>query len=124
MRHLEGAFSPGEKRGGTTIERGGSLLALVLTPSSATYGNPLRNAVKYETEVTWNEPHQTVTDPPLLTTLVKIILGTGFFMVVAVVLGVAFGGVRVLAKIFFPGKVFAIAEHLDVLHLELSPKQI
>jgi len=57
--------------------------------------------VKYETEVNVERTNtQTVTDPPLLTTLVKIILGTGFFMVVAVVLGVAFGGVRVLAKSF------------------------
>jgi len=124
LRHLEQALSPAEKQAGTTIERRGSLLSLVLKPSSATYGNTLRSAVKYETEVTWNEPHQTVTDPPLLTTLVKIILGTGFFMVVAVVLGVAFGGVRVLAKIFFPGKVFDRPEQMDVLQLGLSSKRI
>jgi len=104
LRHLEQALSPTTKRAGTTIERKASLLSLVLKPSSAAYGDSLRSAVIYETEVTWNEPHQTVTDPPLVTTLVKIILGTGLFMVVAVVLGVAFGGVRVLAKIFFPGK--------------------
>jgi hypothetical protein len=124
LRHLEQALSPAEKQAGTTIERRGSLLSLVLKPSSAAYANSLRNAVKYETEVTWNEPHQTVTDPPLLTTLVKIILGTGFFMVVAVVLGVAFGGVRVLAKIFFPGKVFDRPEQMDVLQLGLSSKRI
>src|SRR5712664_409518 len=124
LRHLEQALSPAEKLAGTTIERRGSLLSLVLKPSSAAYANSLRDAVKYETEVTWNEPHQTVTDPPLLTTLVKIILGTGFFMVVAVVLGVAFGGVRVLAKIFFPGKVFDRPEQMDVLQLGLSGKRI
>jgi hypothetical protein len=60
----------------------------------------------------------------LLTTLVKIILGTGLFMVVTVVLGVAFGGVRVLAKIFFPGKVFDRPEQMDVLQLGLSGKRI
>src|SRR5260370_153643 len=45
-------------------------------------------------------------------------------MVVAVVLGVAFGGVRVLAKIFFPGKVFDRPEQMDVLQLGLSGKTI
>src|SRR6202165_2327696 len=92
LRTLEQAASPAAKQAGTTIERKASLLFLIMKPSSAAYGDSLRSAVIYETEVTWNEPHQTVTDPPLLTTLVKIILGTGLFMVVAVVLGVAFGG--------------------------------
>jgi hypothetical protein len=124
LRHLEQAISPAAKQTGTTIERRASLLSLILKPSSAAYGDSLRNAVKYETEVTWNEPHQTVTDPPILTTLVKIILSTGVFMVVAVVLGVAFGGVRVLAKIFFPGKVFDRPEQMDVLQLGLSGKRI
>jgi hypothetical protein len=124
LRHLEQAISPASKQVGTTIERRASLLSLILKPSSSAYGDSLRNAVKYETEVTWNEPHQTVTDPPILTTLVKIILSTGVFMVVAVVLGVAFGGVRVLAKIFFPGKIFDRPEQMDVLQLGLSGKRI
>ena len=45
-------------------------------------------------------------------------------MVVAVVLGVAFGGVRVLAKIFFPGKFFDRPEQMYVLQLGLSGKRI
>ncbi len=43
---------------------------------------------------------------------------------IAVVLGVAFGGVRILAKIFFPGKVFDRPEQMDVLQLGLSGKRI
>jgi hypothetical protein len=124
LRHLEQAISPAAKQAGTTIERKASLLSLVLSPSSAAYGNVLRSAVKYETEVTWNEPHQTVTDPPLLTTVAKIFIATFVFMIVAVVLGVAFGGVRLLAKIFFPGKVFDRPEQMDVLQLGLSSKRI
>ena len=124
LRHLEQVISPAAKQAGTTIERKASLLSLVLKPSSVTYGNTLRRAVNYETEVTWNEPHQTVTDPPLLSTIAKIFVATGVFMVIAVVLGVAFGGVRVLAKIFFPGKVFDRPEQMDVLQLGLSGKRI
>jgi hypothetical protein len=124
LRHLEQVIPAAAKQAGTTIERKATLLSLILKPSSAAYGDSLRNAVKYETEVTWNEPHQTMTDPPILSTLVKIILSTGVFMVVAVVLGVAFGGVRVLAKIFFPGKVFDRPEQMDVLQLGLSGKRI
>src|SRR5207253_11280241 len=105
LRHLEQALSPEAKQAGTTIERKASLLSLVLKPSSAAFGHGLRSALNYETEVTWHEPRQTITDPPWVTILARIFLVTGLFMVVAVVLGVAFGGVRVVAKIFFPGKI-------------------
>ena len=124
LRHLEQAITSAQKQAGTTIERKATLLSLVLRPSSAAYGNSLRSAVNYETEVTWNEPHQTITDPPLLTTVAKIIIATIAFMVVAVVLGAAFGGVRVLAKTFFPGRFFDRPEQMDVLQLGLSGKRI
>src|SRR6266853_1729263 len=104
--------------------RGKDSAALLLRPSSAAYGNAVRNAMNYETNVTWNEPHQTITDPPLLSTIAKIFIATGVFMLVAVVLGVAFGGVRVLAKTLFPGKVFDRPEQMDVLQLGLSGKRI
>ena len=56
--------------------------------------------------------------------LAKIIIATGIFMLVAIVFGVAFGGVRVLMKSLFPGKVFDRPEQMDVLQLGLSSKRI
>jgi hypothetical protein len=124
LRHMQQAISAAAKQAGTTIERKGSLLTLVLRPSSAAYGDALRSAVNYETHVTWNEPTHTITDPPWTTILGKIMIATMLFMVVAVVLGLAFGGVRVLTKIFFPGRVFDRPEQMDVLQLGLSGKRI
>ncbi len=124
LRHLEQALSESAKQAGTSIERKGSLLSLVLAPTSAAFGEHLRSAINYETQVTWHEPTHTITDPPWTTILGKIIILTCLFMVVAVVLGVAFGGVRVMAKIFFPGKVFDRPEQMDVLQLGLSGKRI
>jgi len=124
LRHLQQAISTAQQQAGTTIERKASLLSLVLRPSSRRYGNALRDAVNYETHVTWNEPTHTITDPPWATILGKIIIATMLFMVVAVVLGAAFGGVRVLTKVFFPGKVFDRPEQMDVLQLGLSGKRI
>jgi len=74
--------------------------------------------------VTWNEPHQTYSDPPLLSTIAKIFIGTGVFMVSAIVLGIAFGGVRIITKRLFPGKVFDRPEQIEVLQLGLSGKRI
>ena len=124
LHHLEQALTDDAKRAGTTVERKASLLSLVLNPSSSKFATELRNSINYETAVTWNEPHQTATDPPIISAVVKIILFTGGFMVLAVVLGVAFGGVRILLKRFFPGKVFDRPEQMDVLQLGISSKRI
>ena len=122
LRHLAGVIPGGNSSG--ALERKGSLLSVVIAPSSAAYGAKLRQSINYETQVTWNEPSTTATDPPIVSTLVKIFIGTGVFMLVALVLGVAFGGVRVLTKKFFPGKVFDRPEQMEVLQLGLSGKRI
>jgi hypothetical protein len=124
LRHLEQSLSASANLAGTKIEREGSLLSLVLAPTSTAFADEVRNAIRYGTQVTWNEPHQTLTDPPLLSTISTIFIVTGVFMLVAVVLGVAFGGVRLLAKVLFPGKVFDRPEQMDVLQLGLSSKRI
>ena len=124
IHHLEQALAATAKQAETVIERKGSLLSLVLSPSSPTFGEALREAVDYETQVTWNEPSQTMTDPPWSVILARIFIGTGIFMVAAVVLGIAFGGLRVVTKRFFPGKVFDRPDRLEILQLGLSGKRI
>jgi hypothetical protein len=124
IHHLEEVVPAAAKQSGTDIERKGSLLSMVLSPSSKEYAKNLREAADYETQVTWNEASQTATDPPITSIMVKIFIGTGVFMVAAVVLGIAFGGVRVLTKRFFPGKVFDRPEQIEVLQLGLSGKRI
>jgi hypothetical protein len=123
-KHLEQALPAAAKQHWASIERKGSLLAIVLSPSSPGYAARVRQAVNYETQVTWNEPTHTITDPPITSVLVKIITATGAFMLVAIVFGVAFGGVRVLMKRLLPGKVFDRPEQMDVLQLGLSGKRI
>ena len=123
-KHLQQALPPSATQNGTSIERKGSLLAIVLSPSSPAYAARIRDAVNYETQVTWNEPTHTITDPPITTVLAKIIIATGIFMLVAIVFGVAFGGLRVLLKALFPGKIFDRPEQMDVLQLGLSSKRI
>jgi hypothetical protein len=124
IHHLEEVIPVSAKVGRQNIVRKGSLLSIVLSPSSPEYAASLREAANYETQVTWNEASQTATDPPITSVMVKIFIGTGVFMVAAVVLGIAFGGVRVITKRFFPGKVFDRPEQIEVLQLGLSGKRI
>ncbi|MGB8324126.1 MAG: DUF6599 family protein [Candidatus Acidiferrum sp.] len=123
LRHLQRALSA-DKKSGSSVERKGSLLSIVLGPTSAEYAEKLRGAINYETEVTWNEPSTTATDPPITSTLVKIIIATMVLMGMAFVLGIAFGGVRVITKRLFPGKVFDRPAQMEVLQLGLSGKPI
>jgi hypothetical protein len=123
-RHLETALAETPSTAGIKIERRGSLLSMVIAPSSPEFADNLRAAVNYETQVTWNEPSQTATDPPLGVVLYRIFVGTGVFMVMAVAFGLAFGGFRVFIKRLFPGKVFDRPEQMEVLQLGLSGHKI
>ena len=124
LHHLDAVLSAAEKQARTTVERKGSLLSIVLRPSSTAFAEELRNGVHYQTEVTWNEPTHKITDPPWVVILGRIIILTLLFMGLAVAVGAAFGGVRVLLKTFFPGKVFDRPGQMDVLQLGLSGKRI
>src|SRR5712664_3035764 len=122
--HLETAIAETANMAGTKIERRGSLLSMVIAPSSPAFADTLRAAVNYETQVTWNEPSQTATDPPWAVILYRIFMGTGVFMVMAVAFGVAFGGFRIFIKRLLPGKVFDRPEQMEVLQLGLSGNKI
>jgi Family of unknown function (DUF6599) len=123
-RHLADTLAETAKDAGIKIERRGSLLSMVIAPSSPAYAESLRGAVNYETQVTWNEPGATATDPPWAVVLYRIFVGTGVFMVMAVAFGVAFGGFRIFIKRMLPGKVFDRPEQMEVLQLGLSGNKI
>ena len=124
LRHLDAVLSPAEKQAGTTVERKGSLLSLVLRPPSAAFAEELRSGVHYQTEVTWNEPTHKLTDPPWLVIVGRIIILTLVFMGLAVAFGIAYGIVRVLLKTLFPGKILDRPGQMEVLQLGLSGKRI
>jgi hypothetical protein len=124
LRHLESSLPEKAKQGGATVERKGSLLSIVMAPAMPGYAAKLRDGVNYETQVTWNEPSGTATDPPWSVILYRIFVGTGIFMGAAVVLGIAFGGLRVFTKRLLPGKIFDRPERMEILQLGLSGKTI
>jgi hypothetical protein len=124
LHHLEQALPTAAKQAGVTVERKASMLSLVFAATSAMHAQAIRDEVNYETQVTWNEPHQTATDPPLVYVMFKIFVFTTMFLVVATAAGLAFGGFRILIKHWLPGKVFDRPEDIEVLQLGLSGKKI
>ncbi len=124
LHHLQEALPAAAKQAGVTVERKASMLSLVFEASSNEYAQKLRDAVDYETEVTWNETGHAATDPPIVVVLVKIIVYILMFLGLTIGLGIAYGGARILIKRLFPGKIFDRPQDLEVLQMGLSGKKI
>lgn len=124
LRHIQPLLAANPELSGASVERKNSLLSLVLSPVNAQSAASLRENIKYGISVTWNEGSHTLTDPPWLLVVKNIFLGTFAFCGLALVLGLVFGGVRVITKRLFPGKVFDRPENMEVLQLGLSGKRI
>jgi hypothetical protein len=124
LHHLEEALPAGAKLAGVDVQRNASMLSLVFGAKSKEFAQDLRKNVNYETQVIRDEAGQTLTDPPWVLVLSKIFFITAIFLGVATGLGIAFGGVRVLTKRLFPGKVFDRPQDIEVLQMGLSGKKI
>src|SRR5262249_13083979 len=82
LHHIEQALSSEAKAAGTSVERKASMLSLVLQPTSPAHAKAIRDEVNYETQVPWNEPSTTATDPPLVLVLFKIFVFTSMFLII------------------------------------------
>lgn len=118
------AGEPASEQPPVHARRSSSLVALVAHARSRALADSLLQQVHYESQITWNEPGHRATDPSIGQILVGTIVGTGLILLFALVAGIGFGGVRLVVKYFFPGKVFDRAEQVEILQLGLSSKPI
>lgn len=101
-----------------------TLLAIVSGAESQTEANLLLNQVHSGTEVTWNEPSFSFTEPGIGTMIVGAIMGTGIICAFALIAGLAFGGFRLAVKRLLPNRVFDRSSQMQILQLGLSTKPI
>jgi hypothetical protein len=118
---------PGETPVGQNVlfgKRVSSYIAVVAGAPSRQAANKVLDQVGYESNVTWNEPKQTLTEPGINSMIVEAFVGTGVIMLFAVAAGIGFGGIRVLAKIFLPNRIFDREKQIEILQLGISSKPI
>jgi hypothetical protein len=118
---------PGGVPPGQTVlfgKRASSLIAVVIGAPSREAANALLDQVQYESQVTWNEPKHTLTDPTIGSIVVGAFLGTGVIMLLALAVGLGFGGLRVVLRFFFPNKVFDREKQIEILQLGIYSKPI
>jgi hypothetical protein len=76
--------------------------------------------VNYDDDVTWNQNTSFNKKDNLANLLVNIIILCFILIGFALVAGVAFGGMRILAKRIFPDRVFDRPEQMEFISLHLT----
>jgi hypothetical protein len=106
--------------------RSGPILVIAGGPLSKSEARSLMSSISYEADVTWNENTYVTKKDNLANFLFNAIILCGIVVGLALVAGVAFGGLRVLVKRFFPDSVFDRREAMEIisLHLEDNPRRV
>jgi hypothetical protein len=109
-----------ESSGAFFSKRTGPLLAIVTGPVSDSDAKSLLGRVNWEASVTWNQPTDNPQARDLYMLILNIVVLCGILAGLAVVAGVAFGGIRILMKRCYPDKVFDRPEQMEFISLRLT----
>jgi hypothetical protein len=128
LRKIEAAYQqnaqPAPSAGGNTQpiyeKRTGPIVVVAQGPLSVSEAKSLLAAVNYDADVTWNENTSFTKKDNLANLLVNIIVLCFIIIGFALVVGIAFGGVRILAKRIFPERVFDRPQDVEFISLHLS----
>jgi uncharacterized protein YneF (UPF0154 family) len=101
-------------------KRSGPLVIVAIGALSPSEAQSLLSAVNYDADVTWNENTHFTKKDNLANLLVNIIILCGILIGFALVVGVAFGGIRVLIQRVLPEKIFDRPEVVEFISLHLS----
>jgi hypothetical protein len=101
-------------------KRSGPLVIVATGAISQSEAQSLLSAVNYDADVTWNENTHFTRKDNLANLLVNIIILCGILIGFALVVGVAFGGLRVLIQRLLPERIFDRPEVVEFISLHLS----
>jgi len=106
--------------------RTGPIVVIAAGPLSKSEARALMSSISYEADVTWNENTYVSKKDNLANFLFNAIVLCGIVVGLALVAGIAFGGLRVVVKRFFPDSVFDRREAMEIisLHLEDAPRPV
>ena len=119
MQPQAGASS-GESAGSFSAKRTGPIIAIASGDVTDSDAKSLLGMVNYEASVTWSTPASDPQVHQLYTLILNIVVLCGILGALAVVAGVAFGGIRILMKRWYPDRVFDRPEHMEFISLRLT----
>ncbi|HEX4487024.1 MAG TPA: DUF6599 family protein [Terriglobales bacterium] len=100
--------------------RTGPILVVATGQLSQSEGNALVGSVNYEADVTWNENTYNDKKNNIGNIVVTALALCGVLICFALVIGVAFGGVRILLRKAFPDTVLAGGREVEFISLHLE----
>jgi hypothetical protein len=103
-------------------KRTGPIVVVASGPLTQNEANGLLASVNYEADVTWNENTYASKKNNVANLLVNVILLCGIVIGLALVAGVAFGGVRLLVKRLFPDRFFDRPQDTEIITLHLDDR--
>ncbi len=106
--------------------RTGPIIVIAAGPLSKSEARSLMSSISYEADVTWNENTYVSKKDNLANFLFNAIVLCGIVVGLALVAGIAFGGLRIIVKRIFPDSVFDRREAMEIisLHLEDAPRPV
>jgi len=106
--------------------RTGPIVVIAAGPLSKSEARSLMSSINYDADVTWNENTYVSKKDNLANFLFNAIVLCGIVVGLALVAGIAFGGLRIVVKRFFPDSVFDRREAMEIisLHLEEDPRRV
>jgi hypothetical protein len=102
------------------MKRTGPIIAVVAGQVSPDEAKSLLATINYDADVTWNQNTFLDKKNNVANLLVNIIVLIAIIFAFALIVGVAFGGTRLLIKRYFPGRVFDRAEDVEIIQLRLG----
>jgi hypothetical protein len=100
--------------------RTGPIVVIAAGPLSRSEARSLMSSISYDADVTWNENTYVSKKDNLANFLFNAIVLCGIVVGLALVAGIAFGGLRIVVKRFFPDSVFDRREAMEIISLHLE----
>jgi hypothetical protein len=122
LRKIEAAQAQTGASAAIFSRRTGPIVVVVSGPLSQSEAKSLLASVNYEADVTWNENTYIDKRNNVGNLVWNALILCGILMAFALVIGIAFGGLRVLVQRIIPEKVFHREEQVDFISLQLHEK--
>ena len=117
FRALQGAQ---KGAGNFLVRRTGPILEVVSGAIGSSEARDLLNSVNYEAEVTWSEATSLSPRNNIGNLIVAVFALIGIILLISLIFGVFFGGLRIMMKRFFPDKFFDRPEETEIIQLHLK----
>ena len=122
QRKIDAAQSQGAAPAAIFSRRTGPIVVVVSGAASQSEAKSLLASVNYEADVTWNENTYFDKRNNIGNLVWNALVLCGILMAFALVIGVAFGGLRVLVQRIIPERVFHREEPVEFISLHLGEK--